>query len=412
MWNTIRYELRNIFDKKTLLAISCLIMYSIVMACLWYGYYERAIMTSDGEIINNITMYRVLEKETKSVEGTISTDYLNDLVSKYNNSMEKLEMQNYMDTYYNRFKFTNYVFNYAELGLSMNSSYFDLDYEFMNSIEEFDRRYKNTLLTNLIEKSDGSHGMSFTKQYNNKQINILKERIGRLRTDFNLGYNEGWYNIIVAYGQGFVVMLIVIVFCLSSIFSKDSSNGIEEIALSTMYGRNRNMNARLVAGNLFAVIIYLIFLLTLIVVHGSVATLSGLNTSIQSYWYVCYYNITFGVGILIMFLWGLLAVLVVCNAAMLISIKTKYVLLSTSLSIVAVLYLNQIKSSANPIVLQLNPIFYASRLTTSNLVEFDIPHFVGNLLIPYSVITVGITIVYILIINVITRLSFKKYKIN
>lgn len=410
MLTIVGYELKKIFDVKALIAIICLVLYSLIMAFIWYGYDDKITLTSKGEIVSDISAYRVLKNESESIEGIISTNYLKYLVDVYDGSVEKMYYHEYLDTYINRFQSSNYIFNYAGLGGSMNSGYMDLDYEFMESEHSFENQYKETLLTYLVEKNDGNHGIAFSNQYSEQQIEVLNKKIEKLSTNFKIGYNVGWYNIIVAYGQQFIVLLIVIAFSLSSIFSKDSSNGIEEISLSTMYGRNKNMNGRLIAGNIFAVIVYLLFLVVLMLIHGSISTLAGFNTSIQIYWYVCYYNISFGFGVLVMFFWGLLAVLVVANFVMMISIKARYVIVTTILSVSSVLYLKQLTVYSNPIALQLNPFFYATRLTTSNLVQFDIPHFIGNTLIPYSVLTIIITIVYILIITLFTKQAFKKYK--
>ncbi len=411
MLTIISSELKKIFDFKVILAIACLVTYTIIMAFIWYGYYDNTTMTSQGETIDNISAYRVLKNETESVSGTVDTDYLHKLVNEYNASVEKNDMYEYLDTYMNRFMFTNYIFNYAGLGGRMNSGYMDLNYDFMKSEKAFERKYKDTLLTQIVEKSGDSHGIAYARQYSDFQTDVLYREIEKLNTNFKLGYNQGWYNIIVAYGQVFIVLLIVIAFSLSSIFSKDSSNGIEEIGLATRYGRSKNLNARLLAGNIFALIVYIIFLITLLCIHGSISTFVGWNNSIQSYWYVCYYNISFGVGILIMFFWGLLAVLIVANFVMMISIKTKYVLVSTIMSVIFVLLLKQLTVYENPIVLQLNPIFFATRLATSNLVLFDIPHFVGDIMVPYSVITILMSVFYILVFTFITQMSFTSYKI-
>ena len=70
---------------------------------------------------------------------------------------------------------------------------------------------------------------------------------------FKVDYYQGLEYFIWQYGAQYIFVLIVIAFALSSLFSKVSNNGIDELSLASKFGRKKNMNARIIAGNIFAV---------------------------------------------------------------------------------------------------------------------------------------------------------------
>ena len=76
------------------------------------------------------------------------------------------------------------------------------------------------------------------------------------------------------------------------------------------------MAASWIAGNQFALSAYLIFVGMIIVVHGSIESLHGLDASAQTFWFDCIYNINVGTGLLLIFLGGLAGALVMANIAM------------------------------------------------------------------------------------------------
>lgn len=172
------------------------------------------------------------------------------------------------------------------------------------------------------------------------------------------------------------------------------------------------MNARVIAGNLFAVVSYGIFVGTLFITIGLVASLEGWNESAQIFWYICPYNMSFGTGILIMIFMGLLGVVIVANIIMLISINFRNSKVSTIISIGVIIIFLRLTQTENQLQLQLNPIFFGTHFTTTNLTEFEIFHFIGELMIPYSLLSLILFGIYMTIIRLLTLRSYKKYRLN
>jgi ABC-type transport system involved in multi-copper enzyme maturation permease subunit len=407
MSQLIRYEFRKIWSQVTILAVISLILISSVLNFIFYLDSNSSTITSDGTIVKGIKSYRTLKNESKNLEGVIDQDYLDNLIREFNVSIEKKDFEHRFGSSSVKYEIPNLFINFVNYSEKMTNFTMGLDFDFIKSEEDFYKQYKKSV-SNLIQKNNERNWFKYT----DKQMNLINEKIEKIETPIKVEYSKGLANFIYAYGEQYWLILVVLVFALSSIFSNDSNNGIDELILSSEHGRKNIMNAKLIAGNIFSLVVYLIFVAIHLIEHGLAASLHGWGQSVQNHWHSCLYNINFGTGILIMLGLGLLGVLVVTNLIMMVSIKIKFSKLSTFISVGTIWGIINFTHTANPIQLQLNPIYFAKRLSVSNIVDFDIYYFLGNKMIPYSMVSVVLGLIYILIISFFTIISYKKYKLN
>ena len=402
MKKLIIYEFKKLWNKVSILAIIGLIAMTVIS--LYLVYINPSITTvvnTKGGISRGIEGYKELKKGAKDLKGVMDQEYLDKLVKNYNNSEEKKLFD--QDTHRIKYQSINYIINYAAFGSEMNNFTIDLDFDFLKSEEAFYEKYKETLKDENKESNDNM---------TEKQLNIINKKIENIKIPFNVGYNEGLSIFVQIYGNEYWLVLIVLGFALSTIFSKDSNNGIEELALASKFGRKKNMNAKVIAGNLFAFTVYTIYIATLFLVIGVVMSLEGWNNSIQAHWSNCFYNISFGTGIIIMLFMGLLGVIIIANLIMLISIKFTNSKISTGVAMLSVCGILKLTQTLNILQLGLNPIFFGARFTVSTIKEFESFYFFGDVPIPYSVIAIALTIIYMLIIKIFTVRAYKRYRLN
>ncbi len=397
----IRFEYKKIWTKIAVFAISMLFFYSLIMTGVGYLYFENTTITKEGERVTGIGAFEALRKESEDIEGVMNQEYLDKLVSSYNSSVEKQNKFLGMIKY----QFPNYLINFAAYSERMNSNLLDLDFDFLSSEDKFYAQYKNSV-SNLIKIDNQSNWFRYT----DSQMDIINGKVMGLNTPFQTGYYEGLSRVISAYSEQYWLILIVLAFALCSIFSKDSMNGIDELSLASKYGRKRNMNARIIAGNLFAVTVYGIFIVFLLLEHGVVASLHGLGLSAQNIWKTCLYDISIGIGILLMFAQGLICILITANLIMLLSIWVNYVKLSALLSLTSVLLLRQLTQTLDTFMLQLNPLYFARYLAVSN--DFEIYYFISNIMLPYSLVFLVLAAIYLTIIRLITTARYRRYSAN
>lgn len=407
MKKLIYYELRKLCGQVSILSVILLILLSTTFNLIFYIGYKNKSILDNGSIISGISSFRKLKTESKKIEGIVNQDYLNKLVEMYNSDKDKSKFNKDLGNYESKYRVSNYLINFAKYKSRLTNFTIDLNYDFIKSENNFYNQYKEAI-SDTVKSNNKLNWFKYT----DTQLHKIDKKIDNLNTPFKVEYYLGLGNFIYQYGQQYWLVLITITFVLGSIFSKDSYNGIDELILSSTCGRKQSMNAKILAGNIFASIIYMLFIVCNLIVHGLVASLHGWGQSAQNFWHTCFYNINLGIGILIMLSFGLFSTLIVSNFIMMISIKIKYSKVSTLLSLGCVYYLINLTKTSNPKQLQFNPIYFSTRLTASNIVDFDFYYFIGKFMLPYSIIAIFIGCIYLLIIRLITIVSYKKYNLD
>lgn len=405
MKGLIVYEFKKLWNKTSITAIVSLLIISTFITFTFFLNPDLATFKSNGEIVKGISSFRALNKETKDLEGKINDKYLESLLDKYEKSEEKKLGND--SGYFQKYEEVNIFLNFAKYGEKINNFAIDLDKEFFTSADKYYRENKEKI-KELIKINNENRR---SKIYTNKQMEVIEEKIDKLKDSFTTGYTLGTATFIEQFGNQYWLIFIVLAFALSSIFSTDSDNGIEELMLASKLGRQKSLNARIISGNLFAIGVYCLFVLIMLIEIGGIATLNGWTLSAQNYWHTCIYNITIGEGILLMIFMGGIGVLVVANLVMMMSILIKRVKIITLVNIGIIIFLVEMTKTLDQIKLELNPIFFVGRLSITNISDFEIYHFMGNILIPYSLIVIILAIIYLIIIRIISVIGYKRYRL-
>lgn len=403
MKELVKYEFKKIWTQLTIVSIALLIAISTIN--IFIALFNADAITSEGKEVHGLKSSRAIKNESQDIKGVMNQEYLDNLVEKFNSSKEKQEFEQLLGVYFTKYSYPNQIINFANYGPEMSSTHMGLDFDFIKSEKKFYNQYKKS-----VSKTIKDNNKRNWFKYTDNHMNNINKKIDKLETPFNVDYTGGLAYFVREYGAQYYLVLIVIGFALSSLFSKNSNNGIDELTLSSKFGRKKNMNARIIAGNIFAVVVYAIFIGTLLIEIGVGASLHGWDTSIQTMWLTCLYNISTGTGILIMIFQGLLGILIIANLVMLISLKVKYSKLTTFISVFGIWILRQLTNTTNSLQLQLNPIYFARHISFFR--DFDIYYFIGNIMIPYSLAFIVIAFIYMLVIRILTVRQYKRYKLN
>lgn len=408
MKKLIFYEFKKLCSKITILAVGSLILFSIIMSGIYYIYYETATITSSGEKVTGIGTYWSLKEESKELEGQVDQKYLDNIVNEFEYSIEKEKFFERFGMDMMRFNIASYLLNFpADLERTSNFS-MRFDFDYLKSEREFYEQYKKGVKEVIRNQQKLIKDKNQAKwfQYTDEQIEKIDNKVDSLKTPFKVSYFAGLEKTIYDFVSQYWLVMIVLSFVLCGIFSKDSRNGIDEIALASTCGRKKNMNAKIIAGNLLAITVYLIFIATILILNGIFASLHGYGMSIQALWRTSLYNISIGTAMMLMFAMGLLGTLLIANFVMLVSIRTKYLKFSAVCSIASILILVELSKTTNMLQLQMNPIYFSTRL------QLDTPIFIGDAMIPYFLISALIATLYLIIIRILTVRLYRKYTLK
>lgn len=400
MKRQIYMEYRKMWNKITGVAVLAMCAVVILHLFIYLNLQYRAI-DSEGQIVEGLASYRALREASEEIKGTMDGTYIRELVDKYNNSFDKSylkEHRGFLGTGgMTKFMVPNYFINYAYYGayMSNGNDKIGLEYDFLDSEDEFYKTYKETVKEHLAE----------VNPYTEEQMNILGKKVDKLNIPYQTGYYQGLANLRAWFVLDYGLIFVVLAFALSGIFAKDHAGGITELTLSSKYGRKNNFNVRWIAGNIFIISIYFIFIGVQLIVNGVIATLDGWNLPAQMFWFECLHNITVGEGILILFGGGLLGAIVIGNIVMLISIKMKNRKLAVILSAIAVFWILKSKN-----VYGFSKMFNPANFISDSLLTGYC--FVGDMALPYFVIAIIFTLFYVALLRIGIKMSYRKYYID
>lgn len=406
MKRQIWMEYRKLWNKVSAVAVVAMCVVVVVHVFVFLNLQYRSI-DSNGELVEGLASFRALEEASKDLEGAMDGEYIQKLIASYNNSFEKeylAEHRGFLGTCgLMKYMVPNYFINFAYYGpyMTNGNDKVGLDYDFLESEESFYTAYKEATKESLADVGQWM-------KYSDEQMRVINKKVDNLKTPFITGYLQGVLNLKFFFMRDYILVFFVLVFALAGLFSKGNTGGVTELTLSSKHGRRRNLNARWIAGNLFAASVYLIYLALQIILNGAIGTLTGWNIAAQMLWNDCIENMTFGDALLIMFFGGLMGALVVGNIVMLFSIKLKNVKLAVVFSVIAVLLIKtnvwvglySIKDLFNPMYFNTDWLFRGRYL------------FVGNIAVPYSVLVPVIAMLYVAVLYTGVRLSYKKYHIS
>lgn len=194
------------------------------------------------------------------------------------------------------------------------------------------------------------------------EVDKLLKMYEQLQVPFYYDYYDGWekmsssFSILVA-----LVVSAIIVICLSPVFSEEYSQKTDAIILTTKYGKNKVIIAKLISSLLFTLSVYLLFVTLNFALHALIYGLDGFNANIQlhGWYYQSPYNMNFLELSLFSMGLSLIGLLFMAVITLFISSKVNSPFITVILS-AAVLYipnidLSEISYTAN-IVLELFPI--------------------------------------------------------
>lgn len=399
----MKFELKKIINKITVISMILMVSIIIFHAFLELGQWESTFVNKN-KIITGKLSYRTFKNQSKKFEGVIDEKYLNDFMKVYKKSktVKYLEDSNSMD--WNEYYLPKYFINTVISEESGNPiRKLDIDSVYLNNEEDFYNKFKENITKNIDEENE-IYGF---KKYDANQINIIKTKIRNIKIPFKIAYTEGLSNVTRFFKIDYIFFAIVIIFALSGLFTKDSNIGIDELSLSSKTGKSNNMKNRLFAGNIFVILMYFVYIFTLLFIHGSIATLHGLKASLQIYNMNSLLNIDMLRMLVMVFAGGLCGALIIGNLTMLIGLYSKNMKITLLVTMLLFLYNYNLNNTRNPIK-QLFPLNFSNYNTLTSLGAY---YFIGNTPTHYFYIILILSIIYLSIIYILMKLKFKKYYI-
>lgn len=140
-----------------------------------------------------------------------------------------------------------------------------------------------------------------------KEIGFWKEKELQIEIPITYEYTDGWSNLWVYVSTINYMLLLMIVICLSNVFSMEHSRKTDAIILCSQYGRKQLYIAKILAGITFGIVTSIVLFGTTtvssIVVYGA----DGFNAALQSTFPMSSWTMSIGKSVLVLFFTLLIA---------------------------------------------------------------------------------------------------------
>ncbi len=169
--------------------------------------------------------------------------------------------------------------------------------------------YRRAAMEEMQDEQDLSAG----------QKEFLKKLDDQVEKPFRYDYTRTYRRFIsLQYTNGIFTAFAVAV-CLAGIFAGEYTSGVDGLMLSSKYGKNKVIAAKLLTGFSFSIVVSLVFLLACFLELGILHGFEGADAPIQLGYVTSSYPLTMLETVEFMFLYNVLAVCLIAAIAMLLS---------------------------------------------------------------------------------------------
>ncbi|CAM4119715.1 hypothetical protein AT575_06100 [Streptococcus penaeicida] len=255
MFSLISFELRKLIRNK--IAISTILLAFVVMfGILNMTFFSGQMAGSKSNPIHGIEAIRVNTKIANQHSGYLRKKQIQDIFEDYTQKAPDLDKKGIFD-----------VFSHMVI------------YQFVE---------------NPTDKLVKIHGSKNIQKFKNVKIRNFDKLGAKLAVEkLKLGNFVSWNTLFLALNSLFLIIVMSTLFITSPVFSGDSMKGIDDILLTTQYGRNKLTISKMVSVYLVGISLFSVTLGIVLFIFGKSFGFSGWDTSVQCnlYWINSFLNI-------------------------------------------------------------------------------------------------------------------------
>ncbi|WP_341347373.1 ABC transporter permease subunit [Paenibacillus sp. FSL H3-0469] len=410
--NTLtRFEIRKIIRSK-LFYVAIGLVTAVVLLLVNMRFTGAYITDPEGKEIKGFAAISLERQYARQQAGPLSTEKIANAIERHNKVLldpknidanGNLNNQAYA-IYEVPDEQINTLIRYAFSPLSQ------FDYSVMNRLHEDEAK---RFYEKRMEKINGYLDYDYSYgNYSDREKTFFNAMNEKLRVPFQMDYVTGWEKVFQNLQNLFLVIALAIGICLAPIFAGEYQRGTDAIILSTRYGRNKVITAKLKAGFILslgllflALMLYTLLLLGIFGFEGAGANLQIIDllapvpyTVIQAYLWT----------ILI----GSLGCLIVGALTLWLSSRLNSpfsVIIVIGIFLIGPFFIPASKSSR--LFNQLMDLFPANMFNGfKKITSYEVIDLFGALILEYKFIT-GFAIIVIALLLPLTFRAFKKHQV-
>lgn len=413
-WSLVGFELKKFFNRKPAIIFLVVSFFIVVLSC--FGMVIGKNKSSNYYTTQGMSNYDIMKMDRENerklegrelnaeliLEASNAYKRIDENTTNYERYTETEEYQKYARPYSSVYNLVA-QFGLAQYGSLQYGKDFDgndfenIIYDMANMIYDYrENQYKQNLTNNpLFSASDVEKVMSLDE-------NVQKP--------FIMSYTDGYKRFFALIMTTVAIILLVISFWLSPIFSNEYANRMDTIILTTKNGKQSFIYAKIVSSLIISFSITLVFLITSYFVCMGIYGFDGTNAQIQLYVPSLTYNFTMLDTTILMIIISLFAVYLHTSICLFVSSISRNALVPMSISGVLIV-LGWFNFSNNVLIMKLRYFLPSSMGTFWDVIATQLVFdFLGKQFMLYQAVMI-VSFVVGSILILLTYKNFKKHQI-
>lgn len=304
MLNLIKFECLKILKQKFAL-ISIFIFIICIIGISFISISNNYYHNSDGLIIRGVKAIKANKASQAISECKLTNEKLLEVLRRYQKIANN--PSNYIENSHNKFKYDIYTNE-----INPYNSMLNLIRENYSPSGNIQGDYKSNILSSISDeminnfykvRHDKVRQLINRENLKQTQNKFVLDKDSKLKIPFTYDYTYGWNKIYNGpYTPIFLLMGLVICFIISPIFANEYETGAISLILSSKYGKNQTIVAKILSAFIITTAIFIFSMLVFMFINFGVYGVGGFNASIQMLSFYTFYKLT----ILQVFKYGLI----------------------------------------------------------------------------------------------------------
>lgn len=402
MNSILKYEIKKINNKSNWLSSLIFLLTIIVILIPHTG---TDVVKNDGTFQSGIKSWGILEEQGKSYDGKLDLSHMKKVRNMYQEGVEKAFIE-------------KKVRHHRDLGLLLefpsSPLFWEMNFPYSPSLPpRHDMNLEDYQLeayyANWIKKAKDILKVEYP-QLNASQLEAIDRQLKSIDTPFYYEFNWGYWRLSYYMEMTLYIFFIYLAFLLSSICARNEIQGVNQIDISTKNGKFILFNNKIKAGVIVSTLAYLAYIIFLISYTGIFNSLHGWNASIQFLEGVYIFNLRIGQYFLLKVLLGWVITIVITYIMVFFSALIKNGVLTLIILVLLFYLINKYMNSTDPMIKSV--MYFMPQNFMNEFLGIGRIYIIENMIIPYAVVGVALSFLYIIIIRQVAKIVMYNYYMN
>ena len=318
----LKYELKKVLNKRiNRVLLTATLLLSVVFSILAIGSFEFT--DTDGNNHKGVSAASSLIADKNQWEGELTPEKIADIVNTYNDAV-RLYQNNIPNDVYGRDIQSGYDI-IAPASRMLTGEYGDSD------DPEAILKADPDQIASIYEIY--THNLEVMSEFNGETPEkeaFLLHQYEKIKKPFYYEATDPWETMYLYVSTFSIILVVVIGFLTSGIFTEEFQNRSASVFFSTRFGRSKSVRNKVFSGIIITILVYGCGMGLMSVIFFAVIGTSGADVAYQSLFPYAIYSVTCSQMYWIMVLSGFVASLLSAAVAMFVASKTKAISLSVA----------------------------------------------------------------------------------